>query len=230
MIVVDCEQGSEEWHAARAGVITASMFKVCRQRLARGPNRGDYKTDAHNYAFQIAMERISGEVSEGGFETRPMRRGRELEPAARAAHELIAGIEVTQVGLVKTDDGRFGASPDGFIEDSGGAEYKCLVSPAAIRAVVLEFDLAEYMDQIQGGMWITERSWWHFGLYCPALEPVGKDLIVHPVQRDEAYINALVEDLEEFDALVREYEVRIRQAEMWRGAPPEPNPKPVSPA
>lgn len=24
--VINCEQGSEEWHAARAGVITASMF------------------------------------------------------------------------------------------------------------------------------------------------------------------------------------------------------------
>ena len=32
MIIVKCEQGSEAWLSARAGVITASMFKVARQR------------------------------------------------------------------------------------------------------------------------------------------------------------------------------------------------------
>jgi hypothetical protein len=33
MIVVNCEQGSPEWHEARAGVITASMFVVARQKV-----------------------------------------------------------------------------------------------------------------------------------------------------------------------------------------------------
>jgi len=33
MLIVNCEQGSEEWHAARAGVITASMFSVARKRV-----------------------------------------------------------------------------------------------------------------------------------------------------------------------------------------------------
>lgn len=31
--IITCEQGSSEWHQARAGVITASMFKVARQRV-----------------------------------------------------------------------------------------------------------------------------------------------------------------------------------------------------
>ncbi|VTU38451.1 putative phage-type endonuclease [Variovorax sp. PBS-H4] len=31
--VIKCEQGSEEWHKARAGVITASNFKIARQRV-----------------------------------------------------------------------------------------------------------------------------------------------------------------------------------------------------
>ena len=33
MQVYECEQGSPEWHAARAGVITASMFKVARKKI-----------------------------------------------------------------------------------------------------------------------------------------------------------------------------------------------------
>ena len=39
-------------------------------------------------------------------------------------HEIQTGLVVTQVGLVKTDDGIFGASADGFIGEDGGSEYK----------------------------------------------------------------------------------------------------------
>lgn len=33
MIIINCTQGSPEWHQARAGVITASMFAECRKRV-----------------------------------------------------------------------------------------------------------------------------------------------------------------------------------------------------
>ena len=33
MILHTAPQGSPEWHAARAGVITASMFATCREKL-----------------------------------------------------------------------------------------------------------------------------------------------------------------------------------------------------
>ena len=33
MIVIEAEQGSAEWHQARAGVITASMFKIARSKV-----------------------------------------------------------------------------------------------------------------------------------------------------------------------------------------------------
>jgi hypothetical protein len=33
MIIHQCTQGSDEWHAARAGVITASMFSVARSKV-----------------------------------------------------------------------------------------------------------------------------------------------------------------------------------------------------
>ena len=33
MKIYHCDQGSPEWHQARAGVITASMFKVARQKV-----------------------------------------------------------------------------------------------------------------------------------------------------------------------------------------------------
>lgn len=212
MRVIECAQGSEEWHKARAGVITASMFSLIRadNRLKSGPTKGDYKEAAKDYAFRLAIERISGEPLDEGFETWSMRRGHELEESARLAHEAKTGLLVDLAGFVLTDDGKFGGSADGLIDHDGGCEYKCLVSPERLRTVLIDNDLREFKDQIQGCMWLTGRSWWHFVLYCPALAPIGKELYLHHVQRDDDYIEALEQDLIEFEKLVSENERLLR--------------------
>lgn len=211
MIVVNCEQGSPEWHQARAGCITASMFSVARQRLKTGPSKGDYSAAAKDYAFRLAIERISGQPLDEGFETWQMRRGHELEPQARAEHEAQTGLIVRRAGFVLTDDRMFGASADGLIGHDGGAEYKCLVAPDRLRDVLIGDDLSDFIDQIQGCMWISGRKWWHFGLYCPALAPVGKQFFYRRVERDDEHIDAMEADLVRFSALVREYECELRK-------------------
>ena len=250
MIIVQCEQGSLEWHQARAGAITASMFSVAREKVGtlneqqqkyvdsvlagmsekeaaeaagyrsvprsegiqkalKGEQVGDYSNAAKDYAFRLAVERISGEPLDEGFSTWAMRRGNELEPEARAAHEARIEMLITPTGLVTTDDGLFGASADGLINDDGGSEYKCLVSPERIRSIIIDHDLEQFTDQIQGCLWLTGRKWWHHVLYCPALKPAGKELIIHPMQRDEAYIEALESDLLAFNQLVEQYKAQI---------------------
>ena len=72
-------------------------------------------------------------------------------------------------------------------------------------------DISDFIDQIQGCMWITGRRYWHFALYCPALELVGKELYWRRVERDEAYIEALEIDLLQFSTLVDQYERTLRQ-------------------
>lgn len=210
MRVFHCTQGSEEWHNARAGVITASMFKVARERLKSGPNKGDFTERAKNYAFRLAVERISGVPLDEGFETWQMKRGHELEPEARAEHEEQAGVVVQRCGFVATDDGVFGASADGFIGEEEGSEYKCLVSPEGLRDVLLANDISEFTDQVQGCMWLTGRKRWHFALYCPALRPIGKQLYWKVISRDEEYIAALEAELLQFKALVDANEARLR--------------------
>jgi hypothetical protein len=158
-----CDQGSPEWHQARAGVITASMFKVARSRVnclteqqqkfvdailaghgesaakliagyknrttAEGVERalqglpvGDWSDPAKNYAFRLAVERISGEpLQDDKFETYAMRRGHELEPEARGEHEIQHGVVVERCGFITTDDGKFGCSTDGLIEPDASA-------------------------------------------------------------------------------------------------------------
>lgn len=210
MIIVNCAQGSETWHQERAGVITASMFCDARAKLKSGPSKGEPTAKAQDYAFRLAVERISGSPLDGGFETWQMRRGHDLEPEARMEHEAQTGLIVTQVGLVKTDDGAFGASADGFIGEDGGSEYKCFLAPEKLRSFHIDNDASEIMDQVQGCMWITGRKWWHVGMYCPALESVGRQLWWKEFQRDDDYIEKLEEDMWQFKLLVDEYEQKLR--------------------
>lgn len=245
MIVVDCPQGTYEWHQARAGVITASMFKEVRARVGglteqqqryvnairagldkakamelagyravpkaqaiekaiAGEQVGDYTNAAKDYAFRLAIERISWEPLGEGFETWAMRRGHELEPEARAAHAKRTGLKIKQTGLVLTDDHLFGASADGLIDPSGGAEYKCFLAPDKLRTIIVDRNTDDLKDQVQGCMWLTGRDWWHLCLYCPALEPAGKELTIFEQKRDDDYIEAMEQDLIAFNGFVQQ--------------------------
>ncbi|AZD07520.1 Phage related protein [Pseudomonas chlororaphis] len=180
------------------------------QRALDGEKVGEPSNAALTYAFELAVERIGGAPLDGGFETWQMRRGHEMEPDARMEHELQTGLIVTQVGLVKTDDGVFGASADGFIGEDGGSEYKCFLAPDKLRAFHIDNDASEVIDQVQGCMWITGRKWWHIGMYCPLLKPVGRQLWLQEFKRDDDYIEKLEEDLWEFKLLVDQYEAKLR--------------------
>lgn len=121
MIIHNCSQGSDEWFTARAGCITASMFKVARSKVntltdqqavyvnaikkgfsnkealeqsgykatpkaeavtksLNGEKVGELSDQAKNYAFKVAIERISDQPLDEGFTTWQARRGNELEP------------------------------------------------------------------------------------------------------------------------------------------------------
>lgn len=254
MILVECDQGGIEWHAARAGVITASMFRTARTKvncltdqqaqyvaavrdgmpqkdaaaaagykaiprsdiIARaldGEPVGDYSDGAKDYAFRLAVERVSGAPLDEGFETFAMKRGHELEPAARMEHEIKTGLMIERAGFVLTDDKLFGASADGLIGADGGSEYKCLISPEELRKVLIDGDISKYIDQVQGCMWITGRKYWHFCLYCPALEPIGKQLWWRRIERDDNYIETMEQELLAFEKLVTENEMILRMRE-----------------
>ena len=212
MQIITCEQGSEAWHQARAGVITASMFKTARARLKSGPSKGEFSEAAKNYAFRLAIERISGVPLDEGFSTWQMKRGNELEPDARARHEEEAGVIVERAGFVLTDDGLFGASADGLIGNDMGSEYKCLVSPEGLKEILIHDDISEFIDQVQGCMWITGRVQWHFGLYCPALAPIGKDFTLKIIDRDDDYIEQMESELLEFKKQVDHYHMILRSS------------------
>lgn len=147
-----------------------------------------------------------------------MKRGQRLEDDARILHTSEIGLRVKPVGIILTDDRKFGASADGWIEcprlGPGGAEYKCLIGPKELEAVYIDDDPSKYMDQIQGNLWLSGRKWWDFCVYCPALESINLHFYRQRVMRDDDYIAELVADLWKFDCMVEEFREKLltRQA------------------
>lgn len=183
------------------------------QKAIDGEKVGEWSTVAQDYAFRIAVERISKEPLDEGFQTWSMRRGHELEPRARMEHEMQSGLFVERAGFVMTEDGVFGASADGLIDPDEGSEYKCFIDPAKLRAFWIDNDPSSVMEQAQGCMWITGRKRWHICLYCPALEAVGKQLWWRVFERDDNFIEQMEIDLLEFKGLVDQYEQKLRMKE-----------------
>lgn len=207
MIVLNYPQGSEDWLAARCGVITASRFSDARKKLTKASGErkaGDPHGDAIRYAWTVAVETIARQPLDDTFVNYAMRRGRDLEPQARAVYEARTGAWIEEVSLVLTDDSRFGYSADGFRDDDGLIEIKCPLSAEKVGEVWAHPELAhlEYIDQINGGLWITGRKYCDLIVYCPWLAPVGKDLFVKRIHRDDDAINALESDLMDFMRLV----------------------------
>ncbi len=197
-------QGTTEWLDARRGRITGSQFKVTRDRL----KSGDYSKAARLYAMDTARERCGGKAADV-YVNSAMRFGTEQEPLARVAYEDATGLLVEEVGFAFTTDGKFGVSVDGLVDADGMVEIKTMVSSDTLFRAVVERDHSDYIDQINGAMWLLNRKWCDLILWAPDL-PEHRMTVVR-INRDDDAIDALVADLVAFDRLVCEYEARLRK-------------------
>lgn len=162
MKILDVEQGSEAWKAARRGIPTASQF----HRIL-SPARLKISDSSFGYACELVAERLLGEDI-GQDATAFMERGSLLEQEAIAYYEFQAGVETTKVGLCLSDDERVGCSPDRLVGKEGGLELKC--PSAAVHVGYLLSNMGDkYRLQVQGALWITGRKWWDLLSYNPDL-------------------------------------------------------------
>lgn len=235
MIVLNYPQGSDDWLRARCGVITASRFGDARKKLTRASGEkkaGDPHGDAERYAWTVAVETIARQPLDDTFVNYAMRRGRDLEPIARQQYELRTDSLVEEASLVLTDDSRFGYSTDGLVNDDGLVEIKCPLSAEKLGNVWANPGAAhlEYLDQIDGGLWITGRKWCDLVIYCDWLKPVGKDLFVTRIFRNEDRIEALEADLLAFMRLVDQNLATLREPRTLAGRLKGQAPAPAMPA
>lgn len=184
MIILDHEQGSPEWLAARLGKPSASCFS----RLIT--NSGKPSSSADGYINELIAERLTGR-SKPFFTTPWMERGKELEKDAREAYGFISGNDTLEVGFIADPTFSYGCSPDALIGSEGGLEIKC---PAPDTHVGYMRDnqagVNKYWQQIQGCMWVTGRQWWDFFAYHPEMPHV-----LVRVERDDEYIAKLAEEV-----------------------------------
>jgi len=140
-----------------------------------------------------------------------MRTGTEQEPFARAAYEAMTGNFVEEAGFITTDDGLFGVSVDGLVDDDGVIEIKTMVSSDTLFTAVVDGDISAYIDQCNGAMWLLGRKWVDLILWAPDLEPIGRQLTTIRIERDDDAIEELEDDLMEFERLVSKYEHLLRK-------------------
>lgn len=185
MRIIDCEQGSPEWFAARLGKPTASEFDKI---ITAG---GKASTQADGLMHKLLAELITGKPAVF-TESDWMKRGKEFEAEARDFLAFQTDTEIRQIGFVTTDCGSFGCSPDGMYAE-GGCELKC-PSPAVHVSYLLAGRLpSEYVPQVQGSMLVTGAPWWDFVSYHPDMPP-----LILRIERDEAYHEALAEYMGKF--------------------------------
>ena len=196
MKILNLEQGSDEWFAARLGVPTASRFKDIVT-----PAKGDKSTSYKGYMYELIAERLVKD-RENFFKSEWMGRGNEIEPLARSSYEFINEVEVEQVGMIFNDDMTIGISPDGLIGERGGLEIKC-PKPSTVVKYMLDGGLPlEYKPQVMGSLLISEREWWDFLAFHPSM-----DFFQIRVYRDEEYIKKMSLHFNNFvDELQNNYE------------------------
>lgn len=201
--IIECEQGTPEWYAARRGLPTASEFATI---LAKGEGK-----TRRTYMLKLAGEIITEELTESysnGF----MDRGKEQEADARDLYAFINDEPLTRVGFVR--NGPVGCSPDAFVGDRGVLEIKTAMAHILIGHLLKGDFPPEHRAQTQGALWVCEREWVDLAIYSPKLP-----LFVKRAPRDEAYIANLAGEVARFnDELAKIVEDVRRYGEMPRAA------------
>lgn len=188
-IFEEVEQNSTEWFEIRAGLVTASEFSTV---MAQGRGGGESVTRS-KYMRKLAGEILTGEPAPEGFTNGFMERGHELEDEARQLFAFMRDVEPRRVGFVR--NGRSGCSPDSLIADNSGLEIKVAIPAVQIERLQRGRVPPEYVAQVQGSMWVSDRPTWNFISYCPKLPP-----LILTVERDDEYLANLAKAVEAFNS------------------------------
>tara|TARA_R110000787_G_scaffold217953_1_gene326663 strand:+ start:385 stop:1011 length:627 start_codon:yes stop_codon:yes gene_type:complete len=182
--VIYCEQGSPEWHQARCGIISASNMKSLFTSRGEKTASGVRET----YLNQVIAERLMQKPMDT-FQSYDMERGTQLEAQARANFEMYLDVTVQEVGFHMHDDYDIGCSPDGLFADTG-VEIKCPKANTHVRYMRSKKLPSEYLQQVQGTMYVMNLERYYFMSYHPDLKP-----IIIEVKRDNELIDKAAEIL-----------------------------------
>lgn len=192
MLINNCEQGSDEWRAARRSIITGTGFGNILTPGTLKPSASSIP-----YMAKLLAEYVTGEDQEK-FSTADTERGIEMEPVARRMYQAMTDYYVEEVGMVYKDERKDRAcSPDGLIIGVSaplkGIEIKCPQLKTHIGYVLKGVLPNDYKLQVHGCMYITDLDEWDFMSFHPEFRP-----LLLTIERDEKIDAALSKATDEF--------------------------------
>lgn len=199
MKILDHEQQSPEWHAARCGVPTSSNFdKIVMVK-------GEPSKQKEKYLYRLAGECITGKAEET-YQNAAMQRGIEMEGEARKLYVVLTEEIVVEVGLCLAEGHSvYGASPDGLVGKDGMIEIKCPNMATHVGYLLKGTLPTEYFQQLQGQLLVTGRKWVDFMSYYPGMKP-----FIVRVERDVNFLTVLRIGLEGFCVELEDIVKKIR--------------------
>lgn len=196
--IIVCEQGTEAWLHARAGIPTASEFSTV---MASGRGGGESKT-RRTYMLKLAGEILTGEVAEG-YSNVHMERGKVMEQEARDLYAFMTGEDPEQIGFIRSGDK--GCSPDSLVGSDGLLEIKSKLPHLHLEVLLRDEFPAEHKAQCQGALWVAEREWIDIAVYWPKLP-----LFVKRAYRDDQYIAGLSQAVDQFNEELQAIVAKVR--------------------
>lgn len=165
----DMVQGSDEWFAARCGILTASEMKLIVTPTLKAASNDKER----GHLYELLAQRITKYV-EPRYVSDDMLRGKEDEiDAVQLYAKSYAPVEI--VGFVTNDKWGFalGYSPDALVGADGLLECKSRNQKLQVRTIV-DYVPAnsidpDFMIQVQTGLMVTERQWCDLASYCGGL-------------------------------------------------------------
>lgn len=168
--VASIEQGSDDWHKMRLGVITGSKVHAILSDPRNKSDReaGKLSDSSMTYMYELVSEVGTGLIPDA-INSKPLLWGRENESTAREIFEFETGLIVKEMPFIYKDESmRVGVSPDGMCSDGRGIEIKSPYTSSQFARFFVEGVNAvkpEYMAQVQFSMWVSSIDEWYFCNY-----------------------------------------------------------------
>ncbi len=220
-------QGSDEWKAARVGLLTASEMRLVvspppkvetRVKKNGEPYKQREQTPAENEAcrthlYELLGQRITGHVEER-YIGDEMLRGKYDEIEARILYDKHYA-PVQEVGFITNDKWGFtlGYSPDGLVGVDGLVEFKSRRQKFQVQTIVenvMEGTIPpEFIMQIQTGLLVCDdREWCDFGTYSGGMHMATIRVFPMPSIQESildaayAFEKRLAEKMDEYRAVL----------------------------
>lgn len=220
--------GSPDWVEYRCGLVTASRFGdiLTPPKTKEAKAAGLMSTTAESYLMEVVTSAFTRKPAVGG-KSAAMIRGNDLEMDAGDAYSKHRASDFVQVnqGHIWVKEGTIiAASLDFEVEDDdegpGIVECKCPDQKTHLGYWLQYWERQEaglphvppddYLEQIQGQLWVTERAWCDFVSFDNRF-PKPMQLLTFRVYRDDAVIDRIALEVPKFAEAVQRRLARVKE-------------------